>query len=110
MDLKRTLMEKQEETYAQTRKNFSFGSPLKIPHRPSPTSKNTAILPRTRGASTTLTPMARKPPRTSRAIPSPNNNLLPNLHNPLALQQLRRTRSPPCIFLKAPPQEIDALR
>lgn len=68
-------------------------------------SKYGRILPRAiRTARITAT---RKLRRTVRL--APNNDLLPDLHNPLTLQQLRRARPPPRILLETSLQELMAL-
>lgn len=55
------------------------------------------------------------PTRTHTPVPSvtprtPHHNLLPYRHDPVTLQQLRRTRPPLRIPLEAPPQKLDPLR
>ena len=72
---------------------------------PIQSSKDTRILPRTIRAASVAP--ARK---LRRAIRRPaNHDLLPDLHDPLALQQLRRARPPPRILFETPLEEFHSL-
>ena len=76
---------------------------------PFPILKHIAVLSRARGAAAALAALAREAAAGDGAIPRADDDLLSDLHDPRALQQLGRTRAAAGILLKASPQELDAL-